>query len=147
MPTFQRVVVVIALGVAYPFILTWLYAYGDSISLLSLAAAKQFGSPTALRLTYSAISAVCWAIVVGLMFGVPLGLTLRTQLFRYWLLFVVAGAAAQLFVWLRADLDVGFFVLEWSLPEVWLNLAAVLAVAYLVAFLRQSHAPATEIAP
>ena len=134
-------------GAAYPIILTWLYAYGDSISLMSLAAAKQFSSPAALRLTFSVISAVCWALVVGLLFGIPLALALRTQPFRYWLLFVVAGAASQLFAQLYAGLGLGFFVLEWSIPEVWLNLVAVLAVAYLVTFFRQSRAPAIAIAP
>jgi hypothetical protein len=148
MSTVQRVVVVAAVGAAYPIILTWLYAYGDYISLMSLAAARQFGSPATLRLSFSVISAVCWAVVVGLMFGVPFGLALRTQLFRYWLLFVVAGAASQLFAQLHAGLDFEFFVLEWSIPEVWLNLVAVLVIAYLVTLLfRPSRASAIAIAP
>ena len=144
----QRVCVAIAAGIAYPFLLTWLYAYGGQISLLSLAAAKQLGPPATVHSAFFVVSALCWALIVGLLFGVPFGLAFRKgQIFSFWLLFVAAGALAQFIAQLFASLDVRVLVDEWSLPDVWLNLVAILAIAYLIAALRQSHAPTVKTAP
>jgi hypothetical protein len=142
----RRVCIVVTLGVAYPVLVGWLHVYGWFIDQFSLAVAQQ-ASPAFLRSTVFLASALSWALVVGMLFGVPLGLVVREHLFRFWALFVVAGAVTQ-FVWtLSTRFDPQIFVAEWSLPDLWLNLVAILVFASLVLLLRRRRAPSAPIAP
>ncbi len=75
------------------------------------------------------VLAVLWTVVLGLVYGLPLGLLARRQALRYWFVFALSAlVGSAVSAWLRGSGTPGFLG-EWTLPEPWLWLVGALPFA------------------
>lgn len=86
------------------------------------------------------IDGVLWSAILGTLFGIPLGILARTKVVAVWVVFLIALLVVSIINSFRTEFGVGLVLLEWSIPETWLYVIAVLAFAQFTAHL-MSKAP------
>jgi hypothetical protein len=91
-------------------------------------------------------TAIAWAIIIGALFGVPLGLLVQSKVHRYWLVFVMAALCVNIASAFWSPYGLGILHLAWATPEYWLQLFGVLGfgvfASYCLKCLRRNHAAA-----
>jgi hypothetical protein len=140
----RSTLIAVLLGVFWLFLLPELYLLGlrITVALMRVVYGAGFG-PLLVRVLNVAI----WSLILGLLFGVPLALAARNQVFRHWLVFVasILIASAATAVWTEPGL--GILAVEWTTPEVWAYLGGVLLVALLFMRVRYRRAGGSLVAP
>ena len=141
----RRVGVALALGFAFQFVLDALYRYGGGhIVQFVFDIGKALGlDEGTLRAFVLTAAPACEASLLGILFGVPLGLVVPRHVLGYWLLFVSAVLTMQILTVAMTGSPVGWLVAVWTFPITWLNMLAILGVA--LATVRYRH-PTTTLA-
>ena len=125
----RSTLIAVLLGVLWLFLLPQLFVVGlhITVALMQVVYGAGYG-PLLVRTLNIAI----WSAMLGLVFGVPLSLAARDHVFRHWLVFVasILVASAATAVWTEPGL--GILAVEWTTPEMWAYLGAVLLVALLL---------------
>ena len=142
----RRVSVALVLGVAFQCVLDPLYRYGGGhITQLVFDIGKVLGlGEGTLRAFVLTAAPAIEAALLGIVFGVPLGLLMSRNIVGYWLLFVSAVLTMQVLTIVMSGSPVGWLVAVWTFPITWLNMLAILGVALLTA--RYRH-PVSNLAP
>jgi len=144
----RSIVVGALLGVIWPFALTTLLPFSGDVTIQLTQAAYELGfDRKSARLAVRAVDVVLWSATLGALFGIPLGALARSKVFAAWIAFVAGVLAASLFTSFRAKLGIGPVLREWSIPETWLYVLAVLAFALLTAHLIGFRPPRRAMAP
>jgi hypothetical protein len=143
------------LGGLFPFLLLALVPYADL--LVSPMVEVVGGIGVTEHATFNMIDQgfwpVLWAVVSGLIFGLPLGLVARSQWGRAWVVFVTASIGATLcaLAWnydFPGIYELPDFLLEWSLvPVVWGVLFGVGLFMWLGSRLRARLWRQNQVAP
>ncbi len=142
----RSISVALALGVAFQFVLDALYRYGGGhITQLVFDSGKVLGLGEGTLRTFVLTAApACEAALLGILFGVPLGLLVSRHVIGHWLLFVSAVLAMQVLTIVMSGSPIGWLVAVWTFPMTWLNMLAILGVALVTA--RYRH-PVSNLAP
>ena len=140
--TRQTVIVAVALGLAWPFVVDGLIP-GFALHLTPRIASTVLHSGihfdhNSFATTMRVINGVALITVVGLIFGCPLG-SFGKSLMLGGPLFVVTVLTASLLWQLVFGYGLAVFLSEWGAPEMWLTLGAVLGVADVVIRFRLNH--------
>ena len=135
------------LGSIWPFILVQLFALSGHVTVALAQTASDLGITENVRLVVRAIHSVLWGLALGALFGIPLGLAVRSNVIPYWLVFVACVVATSAALALRSDIGLGILLLEWSLPETWIHILAVLCFAYWAARFRVRREKARGVTP
>jgi hypothetical protein len=121
----RGIVVGAVLGVIWPFALTTLLAFSGNVTIQLTQAAYDLGlDRMSARLTVRGVDALLWSAILGALFGIPLGFVARTRVLAAWLAFLIALLLAGV-----VNSGIRPVLLEWRVPETWLYVLAVLAVA------------------
>lgn len=136
------------LAVIWPFALTSLFAYSGQVTIQLTQFAYELGlDRMSARLIVRGADAVLWSAILGALFGIPLGFLTRTKIFAGWVAFLAALVAVSVFNSLRAQTGIRPVLLEWSVPETWLYVLAVLVFALCTARLIGPGMPRRAMAP
>lgn len=87
----MRVSLTMLAGVAWPFACGLLFLHtGDTVLLTQIKLLQSLGvhSGTILKLLIYFTDPIFWAVVFGVLFGLPLGMLVRENMMRYWWLFL-----------------------------------------------------------
>jgi hypothetical protein len=137
MRTVLQIFIVVGAGVAWPFLCRELFRFGGYVLLPQVELFQSIGVTSSQELkSFTGISdPVIWAVLLGLLFGVPLSALVRRSMIQYWLL-LVATVVATNFIW-AAQTDFGAvgFLPVLMFPAFWVHLLGVLAVWWLAASL------------
>jgi hypothetical protein len=129
----------VLLGVAWPFALLHLFALSWDVHLVHLPVARivtAFGAAEYSWPVVRTVLAALWALIFGVLFGIPLGLGVRGKVAVYWLVFLASVNATIAFMSLGSPFGIGVLLLEWSMPETGVYMLAVLCFAHWTARLR-----------
>jgi hypothetical protein len=136
------------LGVIWPFTLTTLLPFSGDVTIQLTQAAYELGfDRRSARLAVRAVDVVLWSAMLGALFGIPLGVLTRSKVFAAWVAFLAGVLAAGFFTSFRARLGIGPVLREWSIPETWLYVLAVLVFALCTARLIGFRPPRRAMAP
>ena len=143
----MRVVVTMLAGAAWPFACGLLFLHtGDTVLLTQIELLQSLGvhSGTILKLFIHFTDPIFWAVVFGVLFGLPLGMLVRENLMRYWGLFlttvVVVGSIGD------ALNGMAIFLVELLLSP-FLAYQAGILVAWLITARVLSHKEADLMLP
>ena len=121
-------------GVVWPFALTSLLAFSGHVTIPLIRTAYELGlDMTSARVIVRVMDAVLWSVILGGLFGIPLGLITRSNVVAAWVGFLIAILVVSIINSSRTQFGVGLVLLEWSIPETWVFAIAVLALAQLTA--------------
>jgi hypothetical protein len=142
----RNVGVVVVLGVAFQFVLDALYRYvGGYIVQFVFGVGKALDLGEAALHTFTLTAGpTCEAAILGVLFGVPLALLVSRHIVGHWLLFVGTVMAMHFLSLVLTESDIGWLVAVWTFPITWLNMVAILGVAFVTA--RYRH-PVGSLAP
>jgi len=143
----RSTLIAVLLGSIWPFILAQLFAFSGRVTVPLIRTVADLGIAENVPLMARMLSAVIWALVLGILFGVPLGLAVRKNVIAYWLVFVASVLTVSAAIALHSGSGLGILLLEWSLPETWIHIFAVLGVGYLAARFRNRRERARIVAP
>jgi hypothetical protein len=143
----RSALIAVLFGSIWPFILNQLFAFSGRVTVPLIRTLADLGIAENVPLAVRLLNAVIWALVLGVLFGVPLGLAVRKNLIAYWFVFVGSVLTVSAAIALHADSGLGILLLEWSLPETWIHIFAVLGVGYLAARFRNRRERAGVVAP
>jgi hypothetical protein len=116
-----------------------LYGYGGYTLRFVFEVASVFDlGEVSMRAFVLTANTVCWGAIVGLLFGLPLGLLVQRPLPGYWILFVIAGIASQILIAAATGNNPGWVFANWTVPSEWVNMLAILGVALFTARRRGS---------
>jgi hypothetical protein len=138
----RGVLAALILAMAWPYILIdvlgfWLLeAEIHSIQALGISGLAE------IHLVRVIIDPLICSLILGLLCGIPFGLVVRQNIFRYWLIFVVTLLIVGLVQSLLSEWGIALFLDGLSVPDHWLYLAGVLVVAMVVARIRTRFAEA-----
>lgn len=136
------------LGVVWPFALMSLLPFSGNVTIQLTHAAYELGlGRMSARLIVRGADALLWSAILGALFGIPLGFLTRTRVLAGWVAFLIALVAVSVFNSYRARLGIRPLLLEWSIPETWLYVLAVLAFALCTARLIGFRPPRRAMAP
>ena len=136
----------VVLGVIWPSVVLHLFAFGAYVILLVNRVVTAIGFDATWPVVRT-FSTVLWALALGVLFGVPLGLGVRRKVMTYWFVFVASAIATSAVLSLRSEFGVAIVLLEWSLPETWMYMFAVLCLAYSAARFRERRERRHVVAP
>ena len=143
----RSVIASILLGALWYLLLPYLYVPGAWITVGLMQVAHDLGvgasAPPAIRI----INAVLWSLILGLLFGVPLGLLVQRRLLYYWLLFIATRLAIGITAIFWDRVEPGMLLLVWTTPETWAYSSGVLLFAALSLRVRERHASLEPVAP
>lgn len=129
------------LGAIWPFALTNLLGFSGHMTIPLMWTAHELGlDRMSAGLIVRVIDGVLWSAILGTLFGIPLGILARTKVVAVWVVFLIALLVVSIINSFRTEFGVGLVLLEWSIPETWLYVIAVLAFAQFTAHL-MSKAP------
>lgn len=138
------------LGCVYSFAIDQLFVLAAgriTVSVAEGAVSLGLAAP-AVHLTVRLVNALLWAMIVGGLFGIALGLGVRKNVFVYWLAFVAAYLLVGICQALTAGLGMGLLLLVWTLPDTWLLIVSVLAFGHVSAqFLDRRRGKEGTVAP
>ena len=136
------------LGAVWPFALTSLLAFSGHVTMPLIRTAHELGlDMMSARLIIRLIDGVLWSAILGALFGIPLGIFTRSKVVAVWVVFLIAFLIVSIINSFRTQFGVGLVLLEWSIPETWLYVLAVLAFAQFTAYLMAPKEPGGVIAP
>jgi|1185.fasta_scaffold210019_1 hypothetical protein len=143
----RTAVIAVLLGSIWPFVLAELFAFSGSLTVALAQAVTHLGSAGSVRLVVRSLNAIVWALALGVMFGIPLGLAARSYVIAYWFAFVASILITSAALALHSGAGLGILLLEWSFPETWINVVAVLCFARWAARLRARRERVRVVAP
>ncbi|MCW2601757.1 MAG: hypothetical protein JWM02_3586 [Frankiales bacterium] len=131
-PVIRKALFAALLGVLLLPIARELFEHSGAMTVwvgeMSLRLGARADMPSIVRTT----NGVFWTILIGALFGIPLGVAVRHHVFRYWLVFVAAALAVELMMAvLSPPLGVHFFRAALMLSEHCLYLMSVFFFASL----------------
>ena len=123
----------IALGLIWPTALAVFFTFVGVAQLVQAAYHLTLVDITGARWILRIGDAVLCSAIMGALFGIPLGLVARARVITAWSAFLMAYMAICVVSATRTPFGVDIAFLEWSFPETWLYVLAVLAFAQLAA--------------
>lgn len=125
----------IALGLIWPTALAVFFTLVSVAQLAQAAYNLALVDITGVQWILRVGDAVLCSAMLGALFGIPLGLVARARVITAWIAFLMAYVVICVISATRTPFGVGIVVLEWSFPETWLYVLAVLAFARLASHL------------
>lgn len=100
-----------------------------------------------LHVIYRVSDGIFWVTLFGLVLGVPLGLVARTNLFRYWLVFVASQFLLYLILSFWTDFGLEWLLAAVATPTYWYSALGVLCFSYLAVWGRERFLQVRRVAP
>jgi hypothetical protein len=91
--------------------------------------------------------AIFWVCVFGIGLGVPLGLMVRTHIFRYWLIYVASQLSLYFITAFWSEYGPAILLVVMPLPTYWYNALGVLCFSYVAVWGRARFMKAQRVAP
>src|SRR5215469_5650223 len=117
-----RLLLAALLGLAWEPLLARLFYFAGyvDVPLIQLLFRMHLTTKAQFHSLSRTVLALVWAVLLVLLFGLPLGLLARRNVLACWLAFALGAlVGAFLFNWMRGSGVLGALA-GWSLPEIWL---------------------------
>jgi hypothetical protein len=144
----RALLIAIVLAIVMVPVQYFLFLYlGGAITFTLVDAIIGLGLKPHVSWLMRSANAVIWSGILGVLFGVPLGLAAKAHVVRYWFVFVIAATVAYAVLSLWSELGFGAALMTWGMPEYWLYFVGVLCFASAMPWIQRQLAWCACAAP